>query len=525
MTAQAIAISKDHLNADELAHRIPGPLGNAFATMVEHLKKLAQKTRLIADGRLDEVNMRPAATSGEKPVLDSALNEVALTLKLLLDEAGAVIEASRNGDFSKRITIVSFQGAYQSLCKGLNELVDVIIGLMSYNAHMLQDSSKNLTLMGGELSNKAETISNRTLQVSDSAEILNDKISTISTGIGEMDTAIREIADNVAEASREAQRAAEMADHANKTVSTLRQSSSNIGNIIKTISGIAQQTNLLALNATIEAARAGEAGKGFAVVAGEVKELAKETSAATNHITEMIETIQSDTSLAVEAIGKISEMNLRLREISSTIASAVEEQSAVTGNIHMNVSEITDGSNSITESIGSIKDACHATLETVGRLQIAASKQSQTSDELIQMVGNVDTGPFILWEESYRVKIDQIDKQHMRLFEIVNQIYDDLKRGRQENMGAILTELAEYTVFHFGVEAELFKKHSYHDEKKHLASHDALLGQVGAFLAEFKRGDAVVDFRLLNFLRSWLCNHILKEDMRYVAFLKSKGVS
>ena len=82
-----------------------------------------------------------------------------------------------------------------------------------------------------------------------------------------------------------------MAEDTNQVVSKLGDSSTEIGQVIKVITSIAQQTNLLALNATIEAARAGEAGKGFAVVANEVKELAKQTAKATEDISRKIEAI------------------------------------------------------------------------------------------------------------------------------------------------------------------------------------------------------------------------------------------
>ena len=107
-------------------------------------------------------------------------------------------------------------------------------------------------------------------------------------------------------------------------------SSAEIGKVVKVITSIAEQTNLLALNATIEAARAGEAGKGFAVVANEVKELAQETAKATEDISQRIEAIQGDTAGAVEAIGQIAEIIGQINDYQTTIASAVEEQTATT---------------------------------------------------------------------------------------------------------------------------------------------------------------------------------------------------
>ena len=138
--------------------------------------------------------------------------------------------------------------------------------------------------------------------------------------------------------------AVKVANDTNATVTKLGESSTEIGKVIKVITSIAQQTNLLALNATIEAARAGEAGKGFAVVANEVKELAKQTAAATEDISAKIEAIQSDTKGAVTAIGEISRVITRINDIQNTIASAVEEQSATTNEIARNAAEAAKGS-------------------------------------------------------------------------------------------------------------------------------------------------------------------------------------
>ena len=133
--------------------------------------------------------------------------------------------------------------------------------------------------------------------------------------------------------------AVQAATAANTTISRLGESSVQIGQVIKVITSIAEQTNLLALNATIEAARAGEAGKGFAVVANEVKELAKETAKETEDISKKIAAIQGDTKGAVDTIGRVEAVIGRINDLSSSIAGAVEEQTATTNEIARNIAE------------------------------------------------------------------------------------------------------------------------------------------------------------------------------------------
>src|SRR5436853_254450 len=153
------------------------------------------------------------------------------------------------------------------------------------------------------------------------------------------------------EAASVASSAVGTAENPTATVSKLGSSSAEIGQVIRVITEIAEQTNLLALNATIEAARAGEAGKGFAVVANEVKELAKETAKATEDISRKIEAIQADTRGAVAAIEQIGKVINQINDLQNAIASAVEEQTATTGEISRNVGEAARGSNEIAQSI------------------------------------------------------------------------------------------------------------------------------------------------------------------------------
>jgi methyl-accepting chemotaxis protein len=180
--------------------------------------------------------------------------------------------------------------------------------------------------------------------------------------------------------------AVRVAETTNNTVGKLGESSVEIGNVIKVITSIAQQTNLLALNATIEAARAGEAGKGFAVVANEVKELAKQTARATEDISRKIEAIQGDTRGAVEAIGQIGRIINQINDIQNTIASAVEEQTATTGEISRNVAEAARGSNEIAQNITGVATAARSTTEGASNTRGSADELSRMALELQQLV-------------------------------------------------------------------------------------------------------------------------------------------
>jgi methyl-accepting chemotaxis protein len=181
--------------------------------------------------------------------------------------------------------------------------------------------------------------------------------------------------------------AVKTAETTNATVAKLGESSADVGQVIKVITSIAQQTNLLALNATIEAARAGEAGKGFAVVANEVKELPKETAKATEDISRKIEAIQGDTKGAVEAIGQITGIINQVNEISNTIASAVEEQTATTNEIARNVQEGAKGGSQVAENIVAVAQAAKSTTQGASDTQTAAGELARMAAELKKVVG------------------------------------------------------------------------------------------------------------------------------------------
>jgi methyl-accepting chemotaxis protein len=257
---------------------------------------------------------------------------------------------------------------------------------VSRNASELTSSSEQLSLVAQQMSSNSEETATQANVVAGAAEQVSKNVSTVATSAEEMSITVREIAKNATEAARVATSAVKVASETNRTVAKLGESSLEIGKVIKVITSIAQQTNLLALNATIEAARAGEAGKGFAVVANEVKELAKQTAAATEDISQKIEAIQGDTKAAVAAISQIGSIIDQINDFQSTIASSVEEQAATTNEIARSAAEAARNSQEISGNITGVSSAAQDTTQGAINTLAAAQDLARLATELKTVV-------------------------------------------------------------------------------------------------------------------------------------------
>jgi methyl-accepting chemotaxis protein len=257
---------------------------------------------------------------------------------------------------------------------------------LARNATQVDGSALEVSAAADQVASVAEEASSQANVVAAAGEQVSHNVATVATAVEEMSASVREIAQSSGEASRVAAEAVRTAEVTNEQVARLGVSSAEIGKVIEVITSIAEQTNLLALNATIEAARAGEAGKGFAVVANEVKELAKETAKATEEISSRIAAIQTDTEVAVDAIGQIGAVIGRIADMQNTIASAVEEQTATTNEISRNVNEAARGSSQIAENIVSVAHAAGDAAEGAGRAQGAAAELRAVAQDLTAVV-------------------------------------------------------------------------------------------------------------------------------------------
>jgi methyl-accepting chemotaxis protein len=260
---------------------------------------------------------------------------------------------------------------------------------LNNGAQALSAASQELSAVAKQLTSNSEQTSAQANLASNASELVTNNVASVAAAAEQMSSTVREIAKSANEAAKVATSAVRAADDTNQTVAQLGDSSLQIGKVIKVITSIAQQTNLLALNATIEAARAGEAGKGFAVVANEVKELAKQTAAATEDISQKIEAIQNDTKGAVAAIQQIGRIIGQINDYQNTIASAVEEQAATTGEIARNAAEAARGSTQISSNLNAVSTTAHQTSEGAANALASAEELSRLAVELRQVVDRV----------------------------------------------------------------------------------------------------------------------------------------
>lgn len=304
------------------------------------------------------------------------------------------LNAVAAGDLTQRIEVDSCDEVGQ-MGVAINRMLEATSGVMraiNENALTLAGSSEELATISGQMHSNAEGTSEQANLVSAASEQVSRNVTAVSTATEELSAGIREIAGGASGAASVASMAVDVAGATNVTVGKLGESSAEIGEVVAVITSIAEQTNLLALNATIEAARAGEAGRGFAVVANEVKDLAKQTATATEAISSRIEAIQSDTMIAVDAISKITSIIAEIDDTQTTIATAVEEQTATTAEIGRSLGEAVKGAAEIAMSIMEVAQAADSTTSGASDVQSAAGELARLATELQELVGRFRYG-------------------------------------------------------------------------------------------------------------------------------------
>lgn len=264
-----------------------------------------------------------------------------------------------------------------------------VVERVSAEANRVRASAK-------EMADTVETMSQQSASVVTASSQASANVQTVAGATDEISNSIAEISRQSAQSTSIADRAVREMENTNRRVQSLSESANKIGQVIGLINDVAEQTNLLALNATIEAARAGDAGKGFAVVASEVKNLATQTSVATDEISGQISEIQAAVKDTVSAMAEVSQIISETDNIASSIAAAVEEQSAATREVSQNIDEASSGTQKVTSNITGINQAVSQTGTEADLILKGAVDMTAQSDvlkrEVSAFLANIKTG-------------------------------------------------------------------------------------------------------------------------------------
>ena len=392
------------------------------------IAKAAEDVKLSVKNEQDILGPSLQSNSQKTIYLDVVLSVIALciggffavfitrSITRPVKKAVAFVENMAKGDFTKKLDI-SLNDEIGTLIRSLNKMVNDLGGMVkkvTNGVSTLTASSTELSAISEQMYQGAAQTAEKSNNVATSAEEMSANMNSVaaaseqaSTNINMVASATEEMSSTVSEIAQKSEKAHSITNEAVSKASgthdriyALGKAANDISRVTEVISEISEQTNLLALNATIEAARAGEAGKGFAVVANEIKDLAKQTSEATQKIKTEIDGIQSSTSSTVSDIEEITTIINDVNEIVSTIAAAVQEQSISTREVSSNVAQAAQGiqevnsnvaqstvvSSGIAEDISEVNQASNEMSSSSSQVQQSASELSLLAEQLKQMV-------------------------------------------------------------------------------------------------------------------------------------------
>ncbi len=353
-------------------------LGYLFSrTVSTPINRLSMAMNILATGDR-QVDIPGLARKGEIGDMSRTVQVFKESLiendRLQQEQREAERMADEKAEATRRKTMMEMAKSFEKSVMGVVEALSAATTEMQSSAETLSHSS--------------EGASQKATAVAAASEEASTNVQIVAASAEELTASVEEIDRQVAQSNTIAQSAVKEVRQTNEKVEGLASAAQKIGDVVELINDIASQTSLLALNATIEAARAGDAGKGFAVVASEVKNLAQETSKATEEIGAQVSAIQAATNGAVQAIRGIGGTIDEMGDIAGSISAAVEQQGSATRETAFNVQQAATGTQEVSSNIVQVTQAAHDTQSSSGQLLDTANELAQQGEVLRNEVQN-----------------------------------------------------------------------------------------------------------------------------------------
>ncbi len=254
-------------------------------------------------------------------------------------------------------------------------------------------ASVQLQSTATSMASSAEQSATQTGNVARAMEDASKGVTAAAAASDEFAMSIGEISRQASSSAELARKAADAAGEADTTMSALSDSAEQVGQIVELIQSIAHRTNLLALNASIEAARGGEAGRGFAVVASEVKELASQTSKATQDVANQIGSMQESTTASVDALRSIGSQIQKLETTAVSIAAAVDQQAVAGQDLARSIDATAQGTEEVSNNIVQVRETSRATgtsaTQVLGSATDLEKQAAKLNEHVEQFLGYV----------------------------------------------------------------------------------------------------------------------------------------
>lgn len=263
----------------------------------------------------------------------------------------------------------------QHIAREFEQAVGSIARTLAHTCGSLQDKSHELSSISRDTAAKSEAVTRASQEASSNVQAVASATEELAASIGEISQQVADSAALSADAMTEV-------ETSSQSMAALQAVLQEVGNVTRLINDIAEQTNLLALNATIEAARAGEAGRGFAVVAAEVKDLANQTSKATEQIEQQVANMQTVASQSITATGNVTERVKAINERVSEMAVSADQQNVATSEIARNINEAAQGTSHVNESMVTVAGGAVNTGEVSSLMNDLISKMNQQNETL-----------------------------------------------------------------------------------------------------------------------------------------------